>query len=255
MEPLNRTLENVKQRAQHGERLLILDAARDARNIRASLKLMLLVLASSAAMGIAATVFLRGLEFVTSLREAHLWLFALIPLVTVGTAWVYRRYGKESALGNNLVIESAVTGKHIPLRMAPLILIATWATHLVGGSAGREGTAVQMGGAIAENIGQRFKLAGHDHEALVLSGISAAFGAVFGTPLAGAFFGLEMCFVGRLDYRAVLYCLAASFSFRISFFRCSFCCSSMRSFAVLSAYQEEKFPFRTSMVCRFSTST
>lgn len=212
MEPLNRTLENVKQRAQHGERLLILDAARDARNIRASLKLMLLVLASSAAMGIAATVFLRGLEFVTSLREAHLWLFALIPLVTVGTAWVYRRYGKESALGNNLVIESAVTGKHIPLRMAPLILIATWATHLVGGSAGREGTAVQMGGAIAENIGQRFKLAGHDHEALVLSGISAAFGAVFGTPLAGAFFGLEMCFVGRLDYRAVLYCLAASFT-------------------------------------------
>ena len=180
MDPLNRTIDHVKQRAQHGERLLMLDAARDARNIRASLKLMLLVLASSA--------------------------------VTVGTAWVYRRYGKESALGNNLVIESAVTGKHIPLRMAPLILIATWATHLVGGSAGREGTAVQMGGAIAENIGQRFKLAGHDHEALVLSGISAAFGAVFGTPLAGAFFGLEMCFVGRLDYRAVLYCLAASFT-------------------------------------------
>ena len=97
MEPLNRTLENVKQRAQHGERLLKLDAVRDARNIRASLKLMLLVLASSAAMGVAATVFLRGLELVTSLRESHLWLFLLIPLVTVGTAWVYRRFGKESA--------------------------------------------------------------------------------------------------------------------------------------------------------------
>ena len=95
--------------------------------------------------------------------------------------------------------------------MALLTFACSSATHLVGGSAGREGAAVQLGGTIASNVASVFHVEGHDRRDLMMTGISAAFGAAFGTPLAGAFFGMEMCFVGKLDYSAALYCLAGSF--------------------------------------------
>ena len=194
------------------ERLLSFAARRDAGNLAASGRLLLLTLVSSALMGVAAYVFLASLRQVTAFREAHLQLFWLLPVMGALTAWVYKRYGAGAERGSNLVIESAVAGAHIPVRMAPLILLATLATHLTGGSAGREGTAVQMGGTIASAVGERAHLSRRDHQTLVLTGISAAFGAAFGTPLAGTFFGLEMCYIGKLDYRAMLYCLIASFT-------------------------------------------
>ena len=96
--------------------------------------------------------------------------------------------------------------------MAFLTFFCSVATHLAGGSAGREGTAVQIGGTIASNVSHAFKLGERDHHDLMLAGISAAFGGVFRTPLAGAFFGMEMCYVGKLDYSSGLYCLVASFT-------------------------------------------
>lgn len=96
--------------------------------------------------------------------------------------------------------------------MAVLTFVFSVATHLTGGSAGREGAAVQIGGTIASNVSELFHLDEYDHHDLMLSGVSSAFGAVFGTPLAGAFFGMEMCFVGKLDYSAALYCLVGSFT-------------------------------------------
>ena len=187
------------------------DGSRDLGNMRASLRLMLLVLLTSALMGVAAWAFLTALETVTALREAHLWLFCLLPVVSLATAWVYRNHGLRAGRGNNLVIDSSLTGTPIHARMAGLTFVCSIATHLAGGSAGREGTAVQIGGTIASNVAQLFKCSGRDRSDLMLAGISAAFGGVFGTPLAGAFFGMEMCTMGKLTYSAGTYCLVASF--------------------------------------------
>ena len=98
------------------------------------------------------------------------------------------------------------------MRMAVLTFVCSTLTHLTGGSAGREGAAVQIGGTIASNISSLAHLKKHDHHDLMLAGISSAFGAVFGSPLAGAFFGMEMCFIGKIDYTAGIYCLVASFT-------------------------------------------
>ncbi len=106
---------------------------RDLRNMKVSLRLLLLVLLVSALMGVAAWAFLASLDFVTEQREAHLWLFALLPVVSVATAWVYRTHGLRAARGNNLVIDSSLTGTPIHARMAGLTFVCSVATHLAGG--------------------------------------------------------------------------------------------------------------------------
>jgi len=191
---------------------LRLDTTRDLRNLRESAWLLLLVGIVSVAMGAAGWAFLFGLKLVTGLREQQPALFFLLIPVSVMTSWLYHRHGLAASRGNNLVIESALTGRLIHARMAFLTFFCSIATHLAGGSAGREGTAVQIGGTIASNVSGLLHLEGYDHHDLMLAGISSAFGAVFGTPLAGAFFGMEMCFVGKLEYRAALYCLVGSFT-------------------------------------------
>lgn len=165
----------------------------------------------AALMGAAGWAFLAALRLATGAREAHLWLFLLLPAVNMATAWLYRNHGLRAQRGNNLVIDSTITGTPIHQRMALLTFACSTATHLAGGSAGREGAAVQMGGTIASNVASLFHVEGHDRRDLMMAGISAAFGAAFGTPLAGAFFGMEMCFIGKLDYSAALYCLTGSF--------------------------------------------
>lgn len=128
----------------------------------------------------------------------------------VATAWVYKNHGLAAKRGNNLVIDSALGTRLIHMRMAVLTFVCSTLTHLTGGSAGREGAAVQIGGTIASNISSLAHLKKHDHHDLMLAGISSAFGAVFGSPLAGAFFGMEMCFIGKIDYTAGIYSLVAS---------------------------------------------
>lgn len=204
--------ESAGNALSYTERLLAADARRNARNLQASCKLLVLVLLVSAAMGAAAWAFLASLDLVTAARDAHRALFLLLPAVSLATAWLYRTRGLQAGRGNNLVIDSALTGRLIHARMAFLTFFCSVATHLAGGSAGREGTAVQIGGTIASNVSHAFRLGDRDHHDLMLSGISAAFGGVFGTPLAGAFFGMEMCYVGKLDYSSALYCLVASFT-------------------------------------------
>ena len=194
-----------------GAESLAQDSSRNIRNLKTSLKLFVLVLAVSAVMGVAAWLFLSALDLVTEFREEHPLCFLLLPVVSVATAWLYKNHGLRSSQGNNLVISTALWGGLIHLRMAVLTFFCSIATHLAGGSAGREGTAVQIGGTIASNVSNWFKLDSRSNRDLMLAGISAAFGGVFGTPLAGAFFGMEMCFVGKLEYSAAIYCLTASF--------------------------------------------
>ena len=161
--------------------------------------------------GTASAVFLALLNRATEIHMAAPWLLYLLPLAGIATSVVYARYGGAAAFGNNLIIEELHRSKQpVPLRMAPLVLFATVLTHLFGGSAGREGTAVQMGGALAERLAQTLRLSQEDRRILLMAGISGGFGSVFGTPLAGALFGLEVQRIGRIRYDGLVPCLAAA---------------------------------------------
>lgn len=193
------------------ERQIINDATRGANNIKDSAMLMLLVVATSIAMGVLAWAFLKSLEFATDFRIEHRFMYLLMPVVAVATAWLYKNHGLKSSRGNNLIIDSAFSQELVHARMAVLTFVCSTATHFVGGSVGREGAAVQIGGTLASNVSHFARLNKVDHHKLMLAGISAAFGGVFGAPVAGAFFGMEMCFIGKIDYTAAIYCLTGSF--------------------------------------------
>lgn len=163
-------------------------------------------------MGIISAIFLRSLEFVTTLREGFPYIIFLIPIIGVLTAYTYSKYGNGSNRGNNLIIESVHKEIKVPFIMVFLTFIFTVLTHLSGGSAGREGTAVQIGGALTNKLANIFKMKHKEKRILIMSGISAAFGSVFGTPLAGTFFGMEVCFIGKLSYEAMIYCFIGSYT-------------------------------------------
>lgn len=169
------------------------------------LKWIVLSAVSGACIGSASALLLVSLNWATDYRESHLWVLFLLPLAGLLIGLMYHYLAGTAARGNNYLIEE-IRSPHdiIPFRMAPLVYIGTVLTHLFGGSAGREGTGVQMGGAIADQFSRLFHLHRRDHKVMVLIGISAGFASVFGTPLAGAVFGLEVIVVGRMRYEAIL---------------------------------------------------
>lgn len=163
------------------------------------------------AAGSASAFFLVALDTVTSWRETHSYILGLLPLAGLGIGLSYHYYGATVIRGNNrLLDEFHCPQKVIPLRMAPLVLLGTLATHLFGGSAGREGTAVQMGGALADQLTHVFKFKPHDRKIILMAGISAGFASVFGTPLAGTVFALEVVALGSLRYEGLFPALAAA---------------------------------------------
>tara|TARA_R110000850_G_scaffold158262_4_gene282400 strand:- start:6 stop:1271 length:1266 start_codon:yes stop_codon:yes gene_type:complete len=142
--------------------------------------------------GAASAIFLITLNWATDYRESHLWIIALLPIAGFVIGWSYYRYGENSVKGNNLLLDELYkTEKPIPLRMTPLVLFGTILTHLFGGSAGREGTAVQMGGSLADQLTKYFRLHPEDRRIILIAGVAGGFASVFGTPLAGAIFALE----------------------------------------------------------------
>lgn len=162
--------------------------------------------------GTASAIFLISLDAVTQWRYTQPWLLWLLPIGGALVSYVYMKWGKSSVQGNNLILEQIQSGdERIPLRMAPLVLFGTLVTHLLGGSAGREGTAVQMGGSLADWFSRMVKLDTMDRRILLMCGVSGGFGSVFGTPLAGTMFGLEVAVLGLISYRALVPCFAASF--------------------------------------------
>ncbi|MDB4965157.1 MAG: Chloride channel protein [Myxococcales bacterium] len=163
------------------------------------------------ACGVASAVFLRSLEWATKLRGQHEVIVYALPLAGLVLGAVYDRWGKPIRGGNNLVIDTVHEGSpQLPLRMAPMVLVGTVLTHLFGGSAGREGTAVQMGASLADAIAHRFRLAIEGRRELLAAGIAGGFGSVFGTPIAGVIFGLEVVTIGRMEYQALVPALVAS---------------------------------------------
>ncbi len=167
------------------------------------LKIGVLTVFLGITIGIAAYWFLQLLEWATWTREHEFNFHYLLPVVGLVTAVTYARFGKGAHRGNNLIIDSIHRDDYVPLRMAFMTFFFTILTHLSGGSAGREGTAVQMGGTFSYHLARIFQLNRYDRRVMLMAGISAGFGAVFGTPLAGAFFGMEMAFVGKLSYEAL----------------------------------------------------
>lgn len=161
--------------------------------------------------GSAVALFLWALDLATRTRLEQPWLIWLLPAAGALIVWAYRRYGGKSDQGNNLVIDEIhKPSGGVPLRMAPFILVSTVLTHLFGGSAGREGTAVQMGGSLASSLGRFFRLQPDTVRLLTMAGVAAGFAAVFGTPLAGTVFAMEVLSLGTLRYEAVLPCLASA---------------------------------------------
>jgi H+/Cl- antiporter ClcA len=167
-------------------------------------KWALIVLVVGIGSGSASAFFLTALEWAGRTREANLWLVGLLPLggFLIGLSYYY--LGRDVEKGNNQIIEEYYRpDKPIPFKMAPLVLFTTIATHLFGGSAGREGTAVQMGAAIADRFSKWFPLSKAEHRVLLMLGISGGFASVFGTPLAGTVFALEVLIIGRMRWKAI----------------------------------------------------
>ena len=172
---------------------------------------LLFVLLIGLLAGSASALFLMSLEAVTSARNSQRWLIYLLPLGGWLIAWSYDRYGRKVAQGNDLLILTYQQPAHkIPFRMAPMVLISTLLTHLLGGSAGREGTAVQMGGAMADSLRHWLKMPRITQRVVLLCGIAAGFASVFGTPWAGAVFAVEVVRQRTWPRWAVLPIIAAA---------------------------------------------
>lgn len=166
-------------------------------------------------VGSCGAFFLWSLEAVTAQRLAHPWLLWLLPLAGGLVSWVYWRWGGEVEAGHHLLLRKAdegapVASKPVPLRMLPLILGGTLVSHLFGASVGREGTALQMGGAVADQLRLGRVWTATDRRRLMLMGISAGFGAVFGTPWAAAIFALEIAYRRRFEGLTLIACLLSA---------------------------------------------
>ena len=147
-------------------------------------KWLVLAVVIGICIGTASAGFLLSLEWVTSYRENHLWIIALLPIGGLLIGLLYHYYGKSVVAGNSLLLDTIHEPKAvIPFKMAPFVYLGTMVTHLLGGSAGREGTALQMAGAIADQFSKPFQLTNEERKILIIAAIAAGFGSVFGTPI------------------------------------------------------------------------
>lgn len=162
--------------------------------------------------GLLGAGFHHALHFVTHLRAEHNWLIFLLPLGGLLSVTIYRLFRQQKNRGTNQIIDAVLNGEEVSPLVAPTIFLATATTHLFGGSAGREGAALQLGGAAASLLSKIFKLKGHDRKILIMSGMSAVFAGLFGTPLTAALFCMEFESVGTLFSPALLPCYIAAFT-------------------------------------------
>lgn len=176
----------------------------------ASVKWVVFSILVGIVVGLCGTAFSVGLAKVTSIRLQHPWLIYLLPLGGLVIVGLYHLLKDDKDTGTNLVISAIHSGDRLPFRMAPLIFVSTLITHLFGGSAGREGAALQMGGSLGNSLGRLFRFDDKDKNIMIMCGMSAAFSALFGTPMAAAIFSMEMISVGVMYYAALVPCVISS---------------------------------------------
>jgi len=200
---------NTKQNINRKKVIYRYYSGRIRRDLKNFFKWIVLAILTGVVVGGASSVFAGCIREVTLFRREHEWLFLLLPVAGLLIVFMYQKIGKDDG-GTNQVLSTIKAKDDVPLRSAPLIFVSTILTHLTGGSAGREGAAIQFGGSIGNQLGRIVKLDEFDHHVMVMCGMSAAFAAVFGTPMAAAVFALEVVSVGVMYYAALLPCVIAS---------------------------------------------
>lgn len=162
-------------------------------------------------VGVIGSVFGYGVKFAASFFNENKWVLFLLPVSGVIIVWLYHVLREDKNRGTNMVIESISSGGEITIATAPLIFLSTILTHISGGSAGREGAALQLGGSLGQSIGKLLHLDEKDKKIAVMCGMSAAFAALFGTPLAAGVFSMEVISIGVMYYAALVPCIFSAF--------------------------------------------
>lgn len=161
--------------------------------------------------GVTSYAFLVSVNAGIEYRRDHRWIVIFLPIVGVLVAWFYSRFGTEVDGGNNLILDEIHTPKkHIPFRMAPMIFLSSVLSHLFGASVGREGAAVQMSAGLSDQFSKFFGGYFDNRRIILMVGMSAGFASIFGTPIAGTIFGMEILFLGSVTYEALFPCLIAA---------------------------------------------
>lgn len=179
-------------------------------NIKYGVKWILISLVLGSICGMVGAAFHHAIDYVTEFREMNEILVYLMPLGGILIVFLYHRVGLHNEPGTNIIIQSVRQQKIVPRILAPAIFMATVITHLVGGSSGREGAALQIGGSIATALGRMMKIDKKEMSILIMCGMSAVFSALFGTPLAATIFSMEVISVGVFYYSALVPCLCSS---------------------------------------------
>lgn len=180
-------------------------------NIRYFIKWSALALVIGSVAGAAGTIFSMGVSWATGFRLSHPSMLFFLPVSGLLIVWMYHSFHEEGNRGTNMVIDAICSNERVTPATGPLIFFSTILTHLGGGSSGREGAALQLGGSIGNSFGEWFKLEERDKKIAIMCGMSAVFSALFGTPVAAAIFSLEVVSIGVLYYAALVPCVFSSF--------------------------------------------
>lgn len=179
-------------------------------HMRLLIRLILISVFVGAFVGLVGVGFVYCINAVTEFRLHHFWVIGTLPLGGLLIVWLYKITKDEKDQGTNMVLASLRSEKELPMQMAPMIFISTIITHLCGGSAGREGAALQLGGSLGSSVGKLLKMQEEDCQVMILCGMTAAFSAIFRTPIAAPIFAMEVVCVGAMHYAALVPCTVAS---------------------------------------------
>lgn len=179
-------------------------------NICFVLKWVLIALFLGITCGVVGALFHISIDYVTEFRLFHSWMVWGLPIGGLCIVYLYRLVHLTNEPGTNTIIQSVRQQDHVPVLLAPAIFLATVITHLFGGSSGREGAALQIGGSLATSFGKLIHADQREMSMLIMCGMSAVFSALFGTPLTATLFSMEVVSVGVFYYAALVPCLCSS---------------------------------------------
>ncbi|MGN0677897.1 MAG: chloride channel protein [Ruminococcus sp.] len=176
------------------------------------MKWLLLSIMTGITVGFVGVLFFYSIKGVTDFRKSHSWIIWLLPLGGIVIVQLYKAMGFPKDRGTNLVLLSARDGEKMGFKNTICIFVSSVITHLLGGSSGREGAALQIGGSMGSQFGQILKLDDADKKIITMCGMSACFSSIFGTPVTATVFSAEICLVGSLQYSAIVPCIISAVS-------------------------------------------